>query len=420
MNSEVLIDVDNISKKFAKSLKRNLAYGSIELLNSFLGRKTTATKLRKTEFWALNDISFKLFAGDALGIVGINGSGKSTLLRILSGIFPPDSGQITINGSIGSLIAVGAGFHPHMTGRENIYLNGTILGMSRAEIDKNFQKIVDFADIGDFLDAPVSNYSSGMRVRLGLAIAIHGQPDILLVDEILSVGDLSFRNKSLRYMAEFRRNAKGLIFVSHDLEQIRNLCNRVIVLHESKLIYDGATHEGLVLFEEITRDIRLNTVKQEILKSNVKYTEVVPTEAIEILDLSVHKEDGTKVEKVGMKDSFKVFIDFKVSKFIESISINVPIVRDDNPDVYCISLFSDMNKKMENLAPGKYRAEVLIRDHHLNPGVYHFGTFTLRNNLTLETYNKARFDYGFKVESDGSTLEKGFINADSDWRLIKL
>jgi lipopolysaccharide transport system ATP-binding protein len=183
--------------------------------------------LRKDEFWALDNISFNLKKGESLGIIGVNGSGKSTLLRLITGIFPPDMGRIAIRGKVGALIAVGAGFHPHMTGRENIYLNGTILGMTRKELNEKMDEIISFADIGDFLDAPVNTYSSGMRVRLGFAIAVHCEPDILLVDEILSVGDLAFRNKSMRKMAEFREKANALIFISHNLEQVRNLCSKV-------------------------------------------------------------------------------------------------------------------------------------------------------------------------------------------------
>ena len=222
-NNDVVVSVKNVSKKFCRNLRRSMAYGILDLSKNLMGLKPDTSTLNRDEFWALDDVSFELRRGETLGIIGINGSGKSTLLRLLSGIFPPDKGEIAVKGRIGSLIAVGAGFHPHMTGRENVFLNGAILGMSRKEIEKKYDSIVGFAEIGDFLEAPVSTYSSGMRVRLGFAIAVHCEPDILLIDEVLSVGDLSFRNKSLRHMANFRAKAKALIFISHNLEQVRVL-----------------------------------------------------------------------------------------------------------------------------------------------------------------------------------------------------
>jgi lipopolysaccharide transport system ATP-binding protein len=246
LEDDVLIKVENLSKKFCRKLKKSMYYGAVDSIKSMLGIPLKTGYLRQEEFWALDDINFELRKGEALGIIGVNGSGKTTLLRLLTGIFPPDKGRVVIKGRVGALIAVGAGFHPHMTGRENIYLNGTILGMARKEIDEKIDEIIDFADIGDFLEAPVSTYSSGMRVRLGFAIAMHCEPDILLIDEILSVGDLSFRNKSMRKMAEFREKANGLIFISHNLEQVRVLCKNVIVLDKGRIVYYGPTHNGLV------------------------------------------------------------------------------------------------------------------------------------------------------------------------------
>jgi len=239
-----------------------MLYGTYDLMRSMTGQQVHSDYLRKEEFWALENISFELKKGETLGIIGANGSGKTTLLRVLTGIFPPDKGEIVVKGRLGALVSVGAGFHPHMTGRENIYLNGVILGMTKHEIDANFESIVDFAEIGEFIDAPVSTYSSGMYVRLGFAIAIHCQPDILLIDEILSVGDLSFRNKSMRHMAQFREKAKGLIFISHNLEQVRVLCNRLIVLDKGKIVYSGETHAGIVWYEEMSRTMRLTSIKR--------------------------------------------------------------------------------------------------------------------------------------------------------------
>ena len=172
LGNAIVLRVENLCKKFCPTLKHSMYYGAIDTVRSMLGVAYATDQLRKNEFWALDDICFELRKGEALGIIGANGSGKSTLLRLITGIFPPDKGRIAFKGRIGALIAVGAGFHPYMTGRENIYLNGTILGMTRREIDAKLDAIIDFADIGDFLEAPISTYSSGMRVRLGFAIAV--------------------------------------------------------------------------------------------------------------------------------------------------------------------------------------------------------------------------------------------------------
>jgi lipopolysaccharide transport system ATP-binding protein len=189
------IAVNGLSKKYCCSLKRSMIYGIQDISRNMIGLSSRPGRLRPGEFWALDDVTFDIQRGETLGVVGPNGSGKTTLLKILNGIFWPDRGHVLIFGKVGALIEIGAGFHPLLTGRENIFVNGAILGMSRREVNDKFDRIVDFADIGDFLDAPVKHYSSGMYVRLGFAIAVHASLDILLVDEVLAVGDEGFQRK---------------------------------------------------------------------------------------------------------------------------------------------------------------------------------------------------------------------------------
>jgi ABC-type polysaccharide/polyol phosphate transport system ATPase subunit len=248
-NGKVVLTVDGLYKKFCRNLKRSMIYGLKDLARGLVGLRPHTGALRQDEFWALENLSFDLKEGEILGIIGANGSGKSTLLRILTGIYPPDRGRVWMDGKVGGIIALGAGMHPHMTGRENIFLNATILGMSRSEIETHFDSIVAFAELGEFLDAPLSTYSSGMKVRLGFAVAIHCKPDILLIDEVLAVGDARFRNKCLAALAEYRRQAKAIIYISHDLDQIRNLCSRVMVLEHGKCIYLGPVGDGLTVYE---------------------------------------------------------------------------------------------------------------------------------------------------------------------------
>lgn len=206
-----------------------------------------------TDFNALEDVTFDVAAGEAVGVVGHNGSGKSTLLKVLARILPPDEGDVVTRGRVASLLELGAGFHGDLSGRENIYLNGAILGLSRAEIDERFDEIVAFAGVGPFLDTAVRNYSSGMYVRLGFAIAVTVDPEILLVDEVLSVGDAAFQERSLERMRAFRDTGKTLLVVSHDLEAIGALCDRVLVLDRGRLRFDGSVAQGLALYEQLTR-----------------------------------------------------------------------------------------------------------------------------------------------------------------------
>lgn len=248
MSNDVVLKVDGLSKKFCRSLKRSMFYGSVDITRDLFGVPYNSS-LRPAEFWALEDINFEVKRGETFGLIGANGSGKSTLLRLINGIFPPDKGKIEVKGRIGALIAVGAGFHPHMTGRENIFLNGVILGMTRQEINQKFDAIVDFADIGNFLDSPVSTYSSGMYVRLGFAIAIHSQPDIVLVDEVLSVGDAKFQRKCLEKIKEMRNMGVTFFLVSHNMQNIEAMCDRTLFLRGGKQVAVGPSPETISKYE---------------------------------------------------------------------------------------------------------------------------------------------------------------------------
>jgi len=237
---DVLVRVEGVSKKFCRRLRHSVYYGTVDVARGMLGLDPNMESLREGEFWAVQDVSFELKRGETLGLIGPNGSGKSTLLRMINGIFQPDKGRIEIKGKVGALIAVGAGFHPLMTGRENIYLNGAILGMGRREVDRKFDAIVDFADIGEFLDAPVKTYSSGMYVRLGFAVAIHCEPDILLVDEVLAVGDVKFQNKCLNMIHKLKTvQGCSIILVSHNYNTVKIISHRCIYLEHGRIALEG-------------------------------------------------------------------------------------------------------------------------------------------------------------------------------------
>lgn len=245
---EVLVRVENVSKRFCRSLKKSLWYGLQDIGSEITGRKYEH-ELRTDEFWAVKDVSFELRRGECLGLIGRNGAGKTTLLRMLNGLIKPDKGRIEIRGKVGGLIALGAGFNPILTGRENIHVNGSILGLSKAEIDSKFEEIIDFAEIGEFIDAPVQTYSSGMQVRLGFAVAaVLIKPDVLLLDEVLAVGDMGFVLKCFRKIDQLIPTC-AVMFVSHSMPQISRITTDIILLEKGRPVYQGKNvSEGIDIY----------------------------------------------------------------------------------------------------------------------------------------------------------------------------
>ncbi len=232
----VSIQVEHVTKEFTMQYHRTLKQMAV----------ATARRLPLQEkFLAVNDVSFTVEQGESVGLMGLNGSGKSTLLKVINGVLRPDKGTVRTRGRIAGLIATGAGFHPQLTGRENLFLNGAILGMSEAETKKKFDAIVEFADIGKFLDTPVSHYSSGMYARLGFSIAVHVDADIFLADEVLAVGDRPFKRKCMAKMQEIRQEGTTIFYVSHATASVRAMCDRVLVLESGHLNFDGDVDEGI-------------------------------------------------------------------------------------------------------------------------------------------------------------------------------
>ena len=250
--ADVSLEMIGVSKKFKKGEYFDSLRDLIPALASRLFRKKDLENLGQNEFWVLRDVSFKVMSGEAFGIIGANGAGKSTMLKHISGIMKPTKGEIKVNGKLSALIEVGAGFHPDLTGRENIYLNGTILGMAKEEIRGKFDEIVEFSGLAEFIDTPVKRYSSGMYARLGFSIAAHVDPDILLVDEVLSVGDWSFQRKCMEKMTSVIKGGTTIIFVSHNLRAVASLCHRCMLLDRGKVVKIGPSEN--VIQEHINRE----------------------------------------------------------------------------------------------------------------------------------------------------------------------
>ena len=250
-SEDVLVEVRHVSKKFCRDLKRSLWYGIKDVLNEMnpwqkaVGvTAQNGLDLRLGEFWAVHDVSFQLRRGECLGLIGHNGAGKTTLLKILNGLIKPDSGSITMRGRVGALIALGAGFNPILTGRENIYINAAILGLTKKEIDAQIDSIIDFAEIREFIDSPVQSYSSGMQVRLGFAVATAMKPDVLILDEVLAVGDAAFRAKCFKRIGSIARDC-AIIFVSHDQSQMARICTQAMLMASGRSLYYGTTTEAI-------------------------------------------------------------------------------------------------------------------------------------------------------------------------------
>jgi ABC-2 type transport system ATP-binding protein len=237
-----MIEVCGVGKRYVK----------FDDAPTLVGRAMQLTKrTRRSDFWALRSIDLTVDGGSSIGVIGRNGSGKSTLLRMLAGVTAPTEGVVAVHGTVAPLIAVGLGFHHELTGRENVYLNGTILGLSRRDVDRRFDEIVDFAEIGDFIDTPVKFYSSGMFVRLGFAVAVCADPEVLLVDEVLAVGDFAFQMKCYERMAEIQHGGATIVVVSHNLNVVRRICDRTVVLHDGELVHDGDTPAAIALVHEL-------------------------------------------------------------------------------------------------------------------------------------------------------------------------
>jgi lipopolysaccharide transport system ATP-binding protein len=295
---EVLVKVEGLSKKFCRSLKTSLKYGMYDLVSNLRG-KPSDDVLRPDEFWALQDINFELRRGECLGLIGHNGAGKSTLLKILNGLINPDHGKVTMRGRVGALIELGAGFNGVMTGRENIYNNGAVLGFTREEINAKVEEIIDFAEIREFIDMPVRNYSSGMKVRLGFAVAAQMEPDILIIDEVLAVGDLSFRMKCYHYLTNVLSKNVALIVVSHNMVDIMRLCDNVIVLNKGEIEFSGAKNLAVGLYN--TLGVNKNKNKENEIKVNLinsKGNNSYSTGDDVIFEIEIHSDKEVKNARI--------------------------------------------------------------------------------------------------------------------------
>ncbi len=373
--TDPLIRADGLGKKFCRDLKRSLRYGITDLVTEAIGAERQCSELRKGEFWALRDVSFELRAGESLGLIGPNGAGKTTLLRMLSGLIRPDTGRIEVRGRMQALIALGAGFNPILTGRENIYINGAVLGIPKAEIDRRFDEIVDFAGIEKFIDAPVQSYSSGMAVRLGFAVAIHMDPDILLVDEVLAVGDMAFRARCAQKLGELKERGVPWILVSHDMGTIRNQTNRVMVLEEGRCSFIGTPDEAIAEYLVASS----KTAHRDEPRGREYSNDQVETREARITDVRLQNDLGEECDAFETGGSLMIEIGFEAFASIENAAFGVAFYGSDG------SCLTGSNTSIDGLVvakldgtgsiyfeiahlpflPGNYRIRIDLHDKHM-------------------------------------------------------
>lgn len=322
-----------------------------------------------TDFWALREISFDVEPGEIVGVVGRNGAGKSTFLKILSRISPPTSGKVDIRGRVGSLLEVGTGFHPELSGRENIFLNGAILGMSRKKIARDFDAIVDFAEIERFLDTPVKRYSSGMYVRLAFSIATHLEPEVLIVDEVLAVGDTQFQKKCLGRMEQVRRSGRTVLFVSHNMSAVRNLCSRGILLDAGRIKMDGPID---AVVEQYLDDGQPKSSSREIPLG----AERITSGQGRILRVSVTDLNNVPISQGYYQEPIRVYFECELYEDIAEGLFEVSVCNRDCQNVLMATTI-DGNKASRILRKGLHKVCVTLsnvllpKDYYLDLGIHH-------------------------------------------------
>ncbi|MCK9353822.1 MAG: ABC transporter ATP-binding protein [Gallionella sp.] len=363
-----VIAVENLSKKYIIAHQKQMGPTTLRDTLSNSAKRFAETLLHPfvgapkndpahEEFWALKDISFDIQQGDRVGIIGSNGAGKSTLLKILSRITEPSSGQIRIHGRVSSLLEVGTGFHPELSGRENVYLNGAILGMSKTEINKKFDEIIAFAEVEKFLDTPVKRYSSGMYVRLAFAVAAHLEPEILIVDEVLAVGDAQFQKKCLGKMDDVGKEGRTILFVSHNLAAMKTLCNTGILLDKGQVTFNGGV-EGAV--DEYLGTDKLH--KNEIHWDNI--ADAPGNENIRLLSISVKPKKGTVL---NIDSGVLIEIQFYNTIINANLDTTIHLLTIEGVPVFASGTPLSRNHDSKE---GYYTATVEIPPHLLNSGIY--------------------------------------------------
>lgn len=407
-----VVDVQSIHKKFCADFKRSLAYAMVDIGSELFGIKNENDQLRKKEFWALKDVSFSLEQGKSIGLIGSNGAGKTTLLRMISGLIKPDKGSISVTSSIAPLIALGAGFNPLLTGRENIFVNMSILGLTATQIKSRFDEVVEFAELGHALDMPVQSYSSGMAARLGFACAILTTPELLIIDEVLAVGDVKFRAKCYRKLAELKKSGTSFILVSHNSQTILSVCEEAVYLKKGVLEYKGPAHEGITRYEAALFG------KEEAGGGTGKFLQekrvAEKSVGIDLIEVCLSDSNNDEVPFMHVGVDHHIRMRFFAHADFNDVGVAL-LIRDANGE-NAVSLFADSRSdaKLYNVKPGYF--EITYR---MQPCVLKSGLYSVKLNINQD--NIMVFDsldtYKFNVVSDDRTLAASSLYQPRSWNM---
>lgn len=442
MMTKPFIKVENLYKKYSRNAQHHLSYGLGDFMRELSGRRRQA--LRKDEFFAVNDVSFELASGDSFALIGRNGSGKTTLLKMLNGLVKPDGGRITIAGRVQALINLGAGFSPRLSGMENIFSSASLMGLSRRETMELVDTIIDFSELDGFIDSPVGTYSAGMKARLGFSVAVHLKPDILLIDEILAVGDFAFQNKCYKRMQQLKKTGVTIVLVSHSQQKVLQMCERALWIHDGAMRQLGPAQETMKAYvtfldeleaKRMERDQKTRTkLPAAVTVSPEKRTETAEKEPVAVrdtvygpiygnlggvADLSVRVEDsaGRDTHSIRQHGNLCVRVSFRIVNSVLDLAVNFPIFRNDGLHIGTISSMN--GELLKDRHEGKVSLEVQIPDFDVNPARYvfvmciHDGKSylfrdTIREILVTQgdnlTWGIKEFRYVFNVKSEEAEL----------------
>lgn len=393
-----IIRFDSVSKRYILRHQQRAPYGALRDVMADTAKAMARRVLHPTrrnprttleDFYALDDISFEIKQGERLGIIGRNGAGKSTLLKVLSRITEPTSGRIHIRGRVAVLLEVGTGFHPELTGRENIYLNGAILGMSRVEITRKFDQIVDFAEVENFLDTPVKRYSSGMYVRLAFAVAAHLEPEILVVDEVLAVGDAAFQKKSLGKMESVAKEGRTVLFVSHNLGAIQNLCSSCILLNKGKLVEQGDPAKIVARY-----------LSEGAVAANAFSQDHNADKPINLRRVSLLTTRDEPTQEFSFEQGIRIAIEYEVNEPISSCSVWIGVRTVEQVQAFGSSDTDVDGGLLGERAKGFYRTVIDLPEKWLNAGVY-FLVVGITKYPDLTTYDRVECS-SFTIHDTGT------------------